>query len=758
MANKSGVDGAAKSKSGVDDAATELPAVDLVEAQQCFYQMIGCSARIIYDLYPTVSTLARKLKIIFDEKAISEKTRKLADVIWAQRCFVGEPNAFGVRMSPIFVFCVYDNFNMRKKITHPLNMKSNKFSLHPVFRVQKCTNESSDARCCCAIFIDELGRVYEDWSDFTENNKFDDCVVLTPKDGIYMGDERHDDVLLDVFLRKSGVTQVLDGGATVLSIAALGVTVAAAVPALTIAPIVLGGASVVGAACAGYNGIRSVCNLYDRCKHEQSISIKNKEARDAYLNLGTTVLVAGAAGASQVMSKMMQNGKNISRGVQYTVKGTQICTFGIQTVGMLDGTYTITKKLIYGDDVTLLEVAQWSTSLFLWTHSARNLGIAEKFMKISGTKNTMATKRFLLTMQKTATATLLDHRAMVMAVREMNGSTILREIQATFSFSPQNSNEMAYELSGGMEATVKIEYFRLFDTRIEEIVHKLDTHYKHNKLSALREWLIKFLCGLCNMTLKCVEHLFDYAEQMARDFVLNVKGFEKFDFVVQQIFAKLKEILKRETIQMSQNDFLIGLKNNDRRLRPYNDEIREHVSRASAHASSSSFEPEIAPTDDITDDKKLALTFEDRVDDIMNAFKKFGLEIGDRELELKETIAGICRVLESHLAETFFNITMRLIRKHRANIGKTLNRSIPIDNFLHVIFCLLDMRSEQPIQSVLAKYYNLFGVYDETDGEFHDLEKLFIDIDKEFREIYQPVNSKKKIVKCKKCSGKKCSK
>lgn len=736
----------AKTKKNADDAAVaETDTVDLVETQRYFYDVFGHSASVIYDLYPSISTLQRKLGFLFSDEKKYEKSRKLAEIIWAQRFRVGEANAFGVRVAPIFVICVYDNYNMRRKFTHPLEMKSNKYSMHPVFRVQKCVHDASDARGCCAIFIDELCRVYEDWEDFTKNNKFDDCVMLTPKDGIYMGDVRQNEVLLDIFLRKSGITQVLDVGSTIGGIAAAGLTAAALIPAITVAPVVMAGATITGLSCAIYTGIRSGYDLYDRSKHDQSIGIKSKEARAAYFNIATGALLAVASGASQVLTKLVQNGKSVPRMAQLTAGGLQYGTFGLQTVGCVDGGYSVVKKLIHGEDFSVLEWAQLGTALFLWTHSARNVCFVENVMKISGTKNTMATKRFMLTAQKSALGTLIDHRKVINVVREVDGLAIVREIQATFSISSEQSVEMEYDRSMGVCATARIDYCRVFDTRIESIVSKLDKHYKHKELSALKYRLIQFMCHVYNMTLRGIENCVNYAHQLALDYVRKMdEGFERLDFLVQLVVDYIKQNWLSNLSPMTANDYMIGLNNGDRRLRAVDDDIREHVFRIiKAHAWTELPEQNVEPECSISEDTKVTLALEDRVEDLMNNFKNFN--IGGREMELKEVITGILKILPLDLAKTFFYIAISLIGKHAESIEATSKRSIPVDNFINAIFCMLDMRNEKErIESVLTKYYNQ--------------KSMQVEIDKEFAQIYQPVATETKIIKCKKCSGKKCTK
>lgn len=74
----------------------------------------------------------------------------------------------------------------------------------------------------------------------------------------------------------------------------------ALIPAVTVAPVVLTVATGAALTSALYTGLRSAYKLFDRKRHKQSIGLKDKEARGAWLNVGVGVVSASAAGASQV--------------------------------------------------------------------------------------------------------------------------------------------------------------------------------------------------------------------------------------------------------------------------------------------------------------------------------------------------------------------------------------------------------------------------------------------------------------------------
>lgn len=189
--------------------------VDIIQQQQDLYEMFGYKSFLIYDSYPNKVFL--EMKIGFLLPSVSEAQRcTLADMIWSQRTHTGNMELL---MSPIFVHVVKDK-DISDRITYPLNIKSKEHSVHCVFRIKKCSGTAVDENGqneCCAIFVDEFCRVYQNWADFIKNNKYDDGLVVAPRLGIYNASPSTNQVLLEICLRKSGVTKALDIGSTAIS-------------------------------------------------------------------------------------------------------------------------------------------------------------------------------------------------------------------------------------------------------------------------------------------------------------------------------------------------------------------------------------------------------------------------------------------------------------------------------------------------------------------------------------------------------------
>lgn len=186
--------------------------IDIVEMQQNFYQLFGYKSHLIYDSYPSKVFVEQKIEILCPDLDHKKRT-DLMDMIWSQRIHRGGCER-QLLMSPIFI-CIVRDCDI-KRLTYPLNIKSKRFTVHPVFRIQKCsgllTVEANGQNKCCAVFVDEFGRVYPNWCEFLKNCKYSDGIMVAPKLGIYNGSIETNNVLLDIAARKSGVTKIFDHG------------------------------------------------------------------------------------------------------------------------------------------------------------------------------------------------------------------------------------------------------------------------------------------------------------------------------------------------------------------------------------------------------------------------------------------------------------------------------------------------------------------------------------------------------------------
>lgn len=123
----------------------------------------------------------------------------------------------------------------------------------------------------CRVFIDHDLRVYMSWTDYINDNKIHEFAMVLPKNGRYQGDE-NGKVLLERHLSPAcGIsTKVLLGLDITSSVIGLGsgcVMLAAAVPAITVLPVVMIGAAVAGATVGIYSIVRSSMHIHDKRIH-----------------------------------------------------------------------------------------------------------------------------------------------------------------------------------------------------------------------------------------------------------------------------------------------------------------------------------------------------------------------------------------------------------------------------------------------------------------------------------------------------------
>ncbi|XP_054732558.1 uncharacterized protein LOC129240652 [Anastrepha obliqua] len=345
----------------------------ILEVQQEFADNSGFNKEIIWDLLSAnqCDILRDKItKLIPDQKRGQnriEETRKIIlDSVWSQRKYTN-----GNSLSAIIYVLVTDC----EDETTALSAKE--FSCHPVFRTRKCTAKG-DSSSCCMIFVDELGRVYQNWKTYLANNELPSGMMIAPGNGIYTTDGNKI-VELEIRMTPNGSTarKALNYADTTTAVAGFG---AAAIPVaslmVAVTPPLLICASAVCATTAAYSTIRSVYNLVDRKKHEQSIGLSNSQARNSWLGVGAGVLGMGAAGATKVMTAAAAAGQEISLVTELFVNGMNISSIVLSGSGVANGILDIVLKYRDDEDVSHIDVLQLAASLVLFTHSVRNFRLA----------------------------------------------------------------------------------------------------------------------------------------------------------------------------------------------------------------------------------------------------------------------------------------------------------------------------------------------------------------------------------------------
>jgi len=154
----------------------------------------------------------------------------------------------------------------------------------PVFRLKK--DDESDTKY--SLYVDLIGRVYQDWTDLMQNNVFLQWMICLPTFGMYT----YDGEVQLIFQDQSEWGKVLkniDKASTISSIttgvvAVGGLMLTLFPPTAPIGAATLISSSIVGAPGAAYGTGRSIGRLVDRSTHDQSLSIVDSEARACWLS------------------------------------------------------------------------------------------------------------------------------------------------------------------------------------------------------------------------------------------------------------------------------------------------------------------------------------------------------------------------------------------------------------------------------------------------------------------------------------------
>ncbi|KAF5304628.1 hypothetical protein FQR65_LT07910 [Abscondita terminalis] len=267
----------------------------------------------------------------------------------------------------------------------------------PIFVIRKCKSEINP----CRIFIDHDDRVYFTWSDYINNNKLHKCIMVLPKEGRYFGNE-NDEVMLEKLSSPScsvahAVLQGTDIATTATGIGAGCVFVAAAIPAITIAPIALTVAAITGAGVGVYGITRSAVKLADRAQHKETMSFLNSEARGAYLNIVAGSLGFVGAGATGLLSNLAARGINIGQvcilnnhgkfysllwqGARAAINVITVTNAGVSAASIANSTYDVFDSWIENGEVSPLAIVQLSSSILFFGNAVYNFRSANTIIE-----------------------------------------------------------------------------------------------------------------------------------------------------------------------------------------------------------------------------------------------------------------------------------------------------------------------------------------------------------------------------------------
>ena len=233
-------------------------------------------------------------------------------------------------------------------------------------------------------YLDHCGRVYNNWSDFLDENIFDGWWICVPKNAEYLFSDDNQ-VRIDFYDQTSRgeVLRVTDKISTVANIGtsismAAGLVMSFFPPTAAIGIPLVAYSAAAGLPGAVYGTSRSIGTLVDRGKHDQSINpFSSGEARSAWLTTTASALSIGVMASTQILASTAKAGYLASAGTRAFCTALNVTALSVNGLGIVNSFYEISKK----DKVTGLDILQLTTSIFFFTHSAVTFKTASAIIK-----------------------------------------------------------------------------------------------------------------------------------------------------------------------------------------------------------------------------------------------------------------------------------------------------------------------------------------------------------------------------------------
>ncbi|XP_056646597.1 uncharacterized protein LOC130451540 isoform X1 [Diorhabda sublineata] len=242
----------------------------------------------------------------------------------------------------------------------------------PIFVLRKC----KDSEDPCRIFIDEIGRVYDTWQLYIENNKLPECIMILPKNGRYEVQENR--VILEshkspacntskTILKTGDIVSTIGGVGSGVLLLGAGVASIPAIPAIAV------GATVVGTISGLYSIAKNSFHLADRVKHDEDLNFKNSEARGIYFNILAGAVGFVGFGANALVSQLVSQGVNIGKGVGAVVNTVGVVNIGVSGASIINSSYDVYDQWFNRNHKpNLLTIVQLSSSILFFGNAVYN--------------------------------------------------------------------------------------------------------------------------------------------------------------------------------------------------------------------------------------------------------------------------------------------------------------------------------------------------------------------------------------------------
>jgi hypothetical protein len=248
----------------------------------------------------------------------------------------------------------------------------------PLIRVRKGDGKIAEN----SYFIDHVGRVYNDWSNFLNENIFDRWWLCVPKDGIYSYNEEVEIEFYDQ-TKRGKILQGIDTLSTVsnvtTSLTMLTGTIMSFTPLAPLGLAIVTASAIAGVPGAIYGTGRSISKLVDRGQHDQSISLANAEARGCWISTVASVLSFGNMASTTLLARSAASGNLVSAGVRTFCTSLNVTTISMNGIGILNSVFDVASKK--PEDITALDILQLTTSIFFFTNSLVNFKTANEIVK-----------------------------------------------------------------------------------------------------------------------------------------------------------------------------------------------------------------------------------------------------------------------------------------------------------------------------------------------------------------------------------------
>ncbi|KAL9873419.1 uncharacterized protein ACN2A1_014497 isoform 1-T2 [Glossina fuscipes fuscipes] len=337
----------------------------IIEVQQELALTLGFNDQIIWNFYSAEQSnlLEKKIKALLpdqskDQHVVERMRENLFTNVWKQRKYNK-----GTLYSYIFYVAVTNDKEPEKAI---------EFSIHPVFRIRKCVAEG-DSMGCCMIYVDEIGRVYQNWESYINENVLPPGIMVAPNRGVY--NFENDEVVLRSYTTPNGKSKVMLWDTVQKATTIATSCVSLAVSVLPISPPIVTAVNCFAYTMGTTSVFLSATNLVDRSNHEQSIDIIDRDARSSWLSVASGVVGITSLEATKCMTNMATAGK-VTTGLEMLINGMNVTSIVLSGSGLGMGILDIILKYRDGDDISKLDVVQMAASLVLFTHSVYNFQMA----------------------------------------------------------------------------------------------------------------------------------------------------------------------------------------------------------------------------------------------------------------------------------------------------------------------------------------------------------------------------------------------